>query len=74
MPDVLKTMFFRELQFLENVLVEIPEELLKKPYAVMVQERIVELHKILFESQRHKSNLTEVVSEITSLLGAEKEK
>ena len=69
MPDVLKTMFFRELQFLENVLVEIPDELLKKPYAVMVQERIVELHKILFEIPA-----TEVVSEITSLLGAEKEK
>jgi hypothetical protein len=69
MPNVLKTTFFRELQFLENVLVEIPDELLKKPYAVMVQERIVELHKILFEIPA-----TEVVSEITSLLGAEKEK
>jgi hypothetical protein len=69
MPDVLKTMLFRQLQFLENVLVEIPDELLKKPYAVMVQERIVELHKILFEIPA-----TEVVSKITSLFGAEKEK
>jgi len=71
--DVLKDMLFRQLQWLEVVLAEIPEDKLKTTYAVMVQERIVELHKILFESQKYESNLTHVVSEITRLKAEIKE-
>ena len=63
--DVLKDMLFRQLQFLEQVLAEIPEEQLKTTYSVMVQERIVELFGILFESDKHSSNLTNVVEDIT---------
>ena len=70
--DVLKDMLFTQLQFLEQVLAEMPDDKLKTTYAVMVQERIVELHKILFESQKHNSNLTHVVEDITSQLEEKK--
>lgn len=47
--DVLKDMLFRQLQFLETVLSEIPENQLKTEYSIMIQERIVELDRILFK-------------------------
>lgn len=51
--DVLNDMLFTQLQFLEKVLFEIPVDKLKTAYAVMVQERIVELNQILFKKPFH---------------------
>jgi hypothetical protein len=47
--DVLNDMLFRQLQFLELVLAEIPQEQLKTEYSIMIQERIVELDRILYK-------------------------
>jgi hypothetical protein len=52
--DVLYDMTVRQFQWLCEVLAEIPDEKLKTPYAIMIQERMVELNDILFKRPEEK--------------------
>lgn len=45
-------MLTRQLQFLEIVFSEIPEEQIKTEYAIMIQNQVKELNRILYRPQK----------------------